>query len=109
VASHPLAARDLLADVNRLSAVGEMIARQHEPVGLVGEWLAPVTGEDRLALGGQLLRVCGEFDRLVRARTVVPGRDCSHDGAAEEFEPALVERLHAWPAAVAADVSCPAA
>ena len=109
VASHPLAARDLLADVNRLSAVGEMIARQHEPVGLVGEWLAPVTGEDRLAFGGQLLRVCGEFDRLAERGLSFQDAIARMTAQPEEFEPALVERLHAWPAAVAADVSCPAA
>jgi hypothetical protein len=109
VASHPLAARDLLCEVSRLDTVAEMIARQHEPVGLAGEPLAPVSEADRLAFGGQLLRVCGEFDRLAQR-----GLSCedalSRMGALpEEYDPAIVARLHGWRTEVAADVSCPAA
>ena len=109
VASHPLAARDLLCEVSRLDAVAEMIARQHEPVGLAGERLDPVSEADRLAFGGQLLRVCGEFDQL--SQRGLSGQDALSRMSAvpEEFDPAIVARLHAWNPEVASDVNCPAA
>jgi response regulator RpfG family c-di-GMP phosphodiesterase len=109
VASHPLAARDLLGEVSRLDAVAEMIARQHEPVGFVGESIAPVTEADRLTFGAQLLRVCGEFDRLVTRGLSSQDAVRRMTGQPEEFAPAIVERLHAWSAEIASDVSCPAA
>ena len=109
VASHPLAARDLLGDVSRLEAVAEMIARQHEPVGFAGEQIEPVTEADRLAFGGQVLRVCGEFDRLCQRGLSFQDVLARMTGQPAEFDPAIVGRLHAWPADTAADVSCPAA
>jgi response regulator RpfG family c-di-GMP phosphodiesterase len=109
VASHPLAARDLLGEVSRLEAIAEMIARQHEPVGLAGERIEPVSGADRLAFGGQLLRVCGEFDRLVQRGLASQDALSRMRGQPEEFDPALVARLDAWTADVASDVSCAAA
>ncbi len=109
VASHPLAARDLLGEVSRLDAVAEMIARQHEPVGYAGEWTAPVTNADRLTFGGQLLRVCGEFNRLVERGLSSEDAIARMTAQPEEFDPAIVERLHAWPSEGASDVSCPAA
>jgi response regulator RpfG family c-di-GMP phosphodiesterase len=109
VASHPLAARDLLGDVSRLQAVAEMIARQQEPMGFAGELIEPVTEADRLAFGGQVLRVCGEFDRLSQRGLSSQDALARMAGQPEEFDPAIVERLHAWAAEAAADVSCPAA
>jgi response regulator RpfG family c-di-GMP phosphodiesterase len=109
VASHPLTARDLLEEVSRLAAVAEMIARQHEPVGLVGDRIDPVTEADRLAFGGQLLRVCGEFDRLSQRGLSFQDALSRMHGLPEEFDPAIVARLHAWSAEVASDVSRPAA
>ena len=109
VASHPLAARDLLGEVSRLQAVAEMIARQHEPVGLAGERLDPVTEADRQAFGGQLLRVCGEFDRLSQRGVSLQDALARMCALPEEFDPAIVARLHAWSAEAASDVSCPAA
>ncbi len=41
VASHPLVARDLLAEVGRLDGVREMIARQREPFAVAGATPAP--------------------------------------------------------------------
>jgi response regulator RpfG family c-di-GMP phosphodiesterase len=96
VASHPLAARDLLCEVGRLGAVAEMIARQHEPVGFAGEWIEPVSDGDRLALGGQVLRVCGEFDRLVQRGLSCQDALSRMSGQPEEFDPSLVARLDAW-------------
>ena len=110
VASHPLAARDLLGEMSRLEIVAEMIARQHEPVGFAGEWIEPVRDADRLAFGGQVLRVCGEFDRLVQRGLSCQDALCRMSGLPEEFDPAIVARLNAWTAEVASDiVSCSAA
>jgi response regulator RpfG family c-di-GMP phosphodiesterase len=109
VASHPLAARDLLGEVSRLEAVAEMIARQQEPVGFAGEWAEPVTAADRLTLGGQLLRVCSEFDRLVERGLSFQDAIGRMTAQPEEFATVIAERLHAWPAEAAADVSRPAA
>lgn len=109
VASHPLAARDLLREVSRLEAVAEMIARQHEPLGLAGETLDPVSEADRPAFGGQLLRVCGEFDRLLQRGLSLQDALTRMSGLPEEYDPAIVARLRAWSAEVASDVSCPAA
>lgn len=109
VASHPLAARDLLCEVSRLDAVAEMIARQHEPVGLAGEPLDPVSETDRLAFGGQLLRVCGEFDRLSQRGLSFEDALSRMSALPQEFDPAIVARLRAWSAAAGSAVSCPAA
>ena len=100
---------DDLRAVSRLDAVAEMIARQHEPVGYAGEWTAPVTNADRLTFGGQLLRVCGEFNRLVERGLSSEDAIARMTAQPEEFDPAIVERLHAWPSEGASDVSCPAA
>jgi len=109
VASHPLAARDLLGDVSRLEAVAEMIARQHEPMGFAGEQIDPVSERDRLAFGGQVLRVCGEFDRLSQRGLSSADALACLTAQPEEFDPTIVSRLHARDAEIIADVSCPAA
>jgi response regulator RpfG family c-di-GMP phosphodiesterase len=93
VASHPLVARDLLADVGRLHGVGEMIARQREPFAVEGETPLPVARRDRLMLGGQVLRVCGEYAACLE-------RGLTSDAALDrmssqplEFDPVLVHVL----------------
>jgi hypothetical protein len=78
-------------------------------VGYAGEWTAPVTNADRLTFGGQLLRVCGEFNRLVERGLSFEDAIARMTAQPEEFDPAIVERLHAWPSEGASDVSCPAA
>lgn len=62
LASHPLIARDLLAEVRRLDAVREMVCRQREPYSVAGLPLGSRAALDRLTLGGQLLRVAADFD-----------------------------------------------
>jgi len=102
VASHPLAARDLLSDVTRLETVAEMIARQHEPVRIAGDRIEPMV-EGRLALGGQILRICGEFDALVQRGTAASDAVARLASQPEEFDSAIVSRLASWsPAAPAA-------
>jgi response regulator RpfG family c-di-GMP phosphodiesterase len=59
-ASHPLIARDFLADVRRLEDAREMIGRQREP--LPGE---AACNADRVTLGAQLLRVAVDLEELV--------------------------------------------
>ena len=93
VASHPLVARDLLAEVGRLYGVREMIARQREPFAVAGEIPVPVARRDRLMLGGHLLRVCGDYVALL-------DHGVARDAALErlssqplEFDPALVRVL----------------
>jgi response regulator RpfG family c-di-GMP phosphodiesterase len=102
VASHHLAARDLLIEIGRLESVAEMIARQNEPVSVPGKIAVPLLQNDRLALGGQLLRVCGEFDRLLE-RGAEPAQALETLRALpQEFHPELVVRLEGWdPGAVA--------
>lgn len=67
LASHPLAARDLLAGVGRLDGVREMIARQREPFALRCEPTPPVEQRHRIVLGGQILRVCADYVSLLEA------------------------------------------
>lgn len=93
VASHPLVARDLLADVQRLHGVREMIARQREPLAVPGETPLPVAQRDRVGLGGQILRVCAEYDALLE-------RGLTPDAAVrqlltepDEFDPRLVDLI----------------
>lgn len=93
VASHPLVARDLLAEVGRLDGVREMIARQREPFAVAGETPVPVPHRDRLMLGGHLLRVCGDYLALLE-------RGLASDAALDrlsaqplEFDPTLVQVL----------------
>ena len=93
VASHPLVARDLLAEVGRLNGVREMIARQREPFAVAGEIPVPVARRDRLMLGGHLLRVCGDYVALLDhgvARETALERLSSQP---LEFDPALVHVL----------------
>lgn len=96
VASHPLAARDLLAGVPRLEGVAEMVARQTEPVALPGERPRKLADRDRLDVGGQMLRVCGEFDRLVTAGTAVADAIAALQAQPAEFDPEIVSVLEAW-------------
>jgi response regulator RpfG family c-di-GMP phosphodiesterase len=93
VASHPLVARDLLAEVARLDGVREMIARQREPFAVAGEIPVPVTRRDRLMLGGHMLRVCAEYVALLE-RGLSPGSATDRLAAQPlEFDPALVHVL----------------
>ena len=92
VASHPLAARDLLAEVRRLETVREMIARQREPFA-VGHGLPAVSWSDRLALGGQLLRVCSEFVALSGRGRSAGDALARLAGLPAEFDPRVVEAL----------------
>jgi response regulator RpfG family c-di-GMP phosphodiesterase len=67
LASHPLIARDLLAEVRRLDAVREMVCRQREPYSVPGLPLGSRVSLDRMTLGGQLLRVAADFDDQLSA------------------------------------------
>jgi response regulator RpfG family c-di-GMP phosphodiesterase len=93
VASHPLIARDLLDGARRLSGVREMIARQREPFLAPGESALPWARRDRLTVGGQVLRVCGEYDDL-RQRGLSPAHAVAALAAQPcEFDPILVDVL----------------
>ena len=83
-------ARDLLADVPRLDGVREMIARQQEPVAVRGDTLRPIR-HDRHALGGQILRVCTEFDALVQEANSFVGDPQERLAMYHEAERILVE------------------
>jgi response regulator RpfG family c-di-GMP phosphodiesterase len=94
VASHPLVARDLLAEVGRLDGVREMIARQREPFSVAGETPAPVTRRDRLMLGGHMLRVCADYVTLLE-RGLAPSAAVDRLASQPlEFDPALVHVLN---------------
>jgi response regulator RpfG family c-di-GMP phosphodiesterase len=67
LASHPLIARDLLAEVRRLDVVREMVCRQREPYSVPGLPLGNRAALDRMTLGGQLLRVASDFDEQLSA------------------------------------------
>lgn len=95
VASHPLMARDLLADVGRLDGVREMIARQREPFAVPGEIPQPVARRDRLMLGGQILRICADYVALAE-RGLPPGAAIDRLASQPlEFDPTLVHVLSA--------------
>ena len=106
VASHPLAARDLLGDVSRLEAVAEMIARQHEPVGFAGEWIEPVT---RRRSPGVWRPVAARVRRVRPARRSAACRARTRfarmSGAARRVRPGHRRAAHAWTAEVASDSS----
>jgi len=96
LASHPLIARDLLAEVARLENVREMIGRQSEPFTVPGCPMDPVASRDRVDLGAHLLRACAAFDELVWAGTdggIAAGRLRS---ARTEFCPEILDALATW-------------
>lgn len=64
LASHPLIARDLLGEVQRLGAVREMIARQREPYTVIDAPFGGAPDADRVALGGQLLKAASDYADL---------------------------------------------
>ena len=68
-----------------------MIARQREPFLAPGETPTPWHRRDRLALGGQILRVCAEYDEL-RQRGQAPDQALAVLAACpREFDSALVD------------------
>jgi len=90
LASHPLIARDLLAEVRRLDAVREMVCRQREPYSVPNLPLGNRTPLDRLTLGGQLLRVAADFDELLSAgKTGEEAVGCLEASAGEYSEEVL--------------------
>jgi len=93
VASHPLVARDLLAEVRRLDGVREMIARQREPFTVPGEAPVPLAGRDRLMLGGQILRVCAEYVALLERGLASDAALAWLSSQPCEFDPMLVRVL----------------
>ena len=96
LASHPLIARDLLAEVSRLENVREMIGRQSEPFTVPGCPMEAVASRDRVDLGAHLLRACAAFDELVWAGSdggIAAGRLRS---ARTEFCPEILDVLATW-------------
>lgn len=93
VASHPLIARDLLSEVGRLDGVAEMVARQREPVSGPDDIAEPLSSHDRLEVGGQLLRVCAELDRLVWRGVPVVDALATLQAHPREFHPEIVAAL----------------
>jgi response regulator RpfG family c-di-GMP phosphodiesterase len=93
VASHPLVARDLLGEVGRLDGVAEMVARQREPVNGPDDSAEPLSSHDRFEVGGQLLRVCGELDRLVWRGVPVKDAIARLQAHPREFHPEIVAAL----------------
>ncbi|BBD07673.1 HD domain-containing phosphohydrolase [Desulfovibrio ferrophilus] len=92
-ADHPAMARDLLAHLPRLEKVAEMIVRQHEPFGNEGDWPTP-RKRDHVDLGAHLLRLVGDYDRLVMgmgAREEVALRQMRDDTG--QYDPRLVNLL----------------
>jgi response regulator RpfG family c-di-GMP phosphodiesterase len=104
VASHPLIARDLLGEVGRLDGVAEMVARQREPVSGPEDIGEPLSSHDRLQVGGQLLRVCGELDRLVWRGMPVHDALAALRAHPREFHPEIVAALATVLARTAASV-----
>ena len=93
VASHPLVARDLLAEVSRLGGVREMIARQREPFAVPGQAPGPLAGRDRLMLGGQILRVCGDYVALLDRGLGSDAAPACLNAQPFEFDPTLAQVL----------------
>ena len=79
-----------------------MIARQREPFAVQGETPVPIVGRDRLMLGGQMLRVCGDYVALLE-RGLHRGRRAERlQGQPLEFDPVLVQTLARCTSAVPA-------
>lgn len=93
VASHPLVARDLLAEVGRFDGVREMIARQREPFAVAVETPAPVTHRDRLMQAGHMLRVCGDYVTLLERGLASQAALDRLSAQPLEFDPILVQVL----------------
>lgn len=96
LASHPLIARDLLAEVARLETVREMIARQCEPFTVPGCSADPVASRDRVDLGAHLLHACAAFDELVWAGAESGSAAGRLRNAPMEFCPEIVDTLATW-------------
>lgn len=89
-ASHPLVARDLLAEVRRLEDAREMIARQREPWAVAG---ASPSHADRVTLGAQILRVVADYDGWVEKGMPSPEALRRLEADHEEYDPELLRTL----------------
>lgn len=88
--SHPLVARDLLAEMHRLDDAREMIARQREPwMGLADVPL----GADRVALGAQLLRIVSDFDAWIERGLPVGDALRRLEAEADDYDPGLLRSV----------------
>ncbi len=94
-ASHALIARDLLAGITRLEGVAEMVARQSEPVSLPGEPPVPLAARDRRDVGGQLLRVGTELERLMSAGMAVTDAIARLRAHPAEYDPEILTAMEA--------------
>jgi response regulator RpfG family c-di-GMP phosphodiesterase len=91
-ASHPLVARDLLAEVRRLGDAREMIARQREPWMVPGAAPAPA---DRVSLGAQLLRIVSDYEGWVE-KGVRPSEAMGRlEADSKEYDPQLLRTVRA--------------
>jgi response regulator RpfG family c-di-GMP phosphodiesterase len=96
LASHPLIARDLLAEVARLENVREMIARQSEPFTVPGCPTDSVASRDRVDLGAHLLHASASFDDLVWAGEESENAAGRLRNARSEFCPEIIGVLATW-------------
>jgi CheY-like chemotaxis protein len=66
-AQHPRIAHDLLARIPRLELVADMILKQNDPPTDLAKSLTPAS--EAVRRGSQMLKVCLEFDRMVKTGT----------------------------------------
>ncbi len=69
-ASHPKLGGRLISRIPRLETVGEMVARQEEPVSQHARHLS-IEDRDEAEVGGEVLKACLDYDRLL-ARGMTP-------------------------------------
>jgi len=91
-ALHASVAHDLLANIPRLEGIARMIARQHKPSKV--RWEAKPFGEmEAVDVGGALLNVAVEFERLISAG--LGAIEAIERLRASDFDPVLVTILEA--------------
>jgi response regulator RpfG family c-di-GMP phosphodiesterase len=93
-ASHPAVARDLLRNIPRLESIAEMIGRQLEPFRTQRK--APLAERDEETLGAQILRVCVQFEVLMRTSENPAAALRALRDQPGEYDPALVDLLNAF-------------
>lgn len=84
---HTSVAHDLLAHVPRLESVARMIAGQDDVC------MSPVTADDPVTLGAQMLRVCLAFDQLVARGETVEGALASLTHSGQQYNGRLLSAL----------------
>jgi len=92
-AAHPATGGKLIANIPRLEAVAEMIARQRDPRHSLQSPAEGASDRNDVAVGAQLLKVALDFDKRVRSGIPPSAAIAQMRGRPDEYDPSIVETL----------------